>query len=214
MASSDDYRRKVLDLLRQTEPVDPSEKATAKPKAPRGAKPSVSITGNGNIVGNGNVVAGGSVNLNPVIRPKVHVTTGEGTIDAAQKAELTRLIGEWVTARNAVRKGEASFPAAWKALNNAFSLNSYHELPMEKFGEARAWLQRQLAIISSMKSAPKKLPDWRRNTIGAIKVRCKNQLGEPDAYKTYILKRFGKSSLALLTDDELQATRQYVFGKG
>ncbi|OIO54628.1 MAG: hypothetical protein AUJ55_11725 [Proteobacteria bacterium CG1_02_64_396] len=71
----------------------------------------------------------------------------------------------------------------------------------------------QTARINAMPSAPKKAPNWRRSTITAIKSRSTKQLGDPRAYAAYIETRFGKSSLADLTDDELQQTRVYVFGR-
>lgn len=168
-------------------------------------KPAISVQGDANIT------AGGDINLNPLVRPRVTVKTGDGVVDASQKAELQRLISEWVDARIAVRRTKFSFPAAWGAFNQHFGINKYAELPMESFGDARAWLQRQVAIISSMPSA-RKMPSWRGRTIGAIKARSKNQLGDPHAYSAYIQRNFGKDSLAHLTDNELQATRLYVFG--
>lgn len=161
----------------------------------------------------GQVVAGDVINISPVLRPRVIVKTGDGVVDAKQKAELKRLVGEWVDARSRVRKSQSTYAGAWSAFNANFAINSYAELPMERFDEACAWLRRQLAIINGMKSAPKVLPDWRPKAISAIKARCKNQLGDADAYKPYIQTRFGKSSLTELTDDELQKTKVYVMGK-
>lgn len=161
----------------------------------------------------GQVAGGNIINISPVLRPRVIVKTGDGVVDAKQKAELKRLVGEWVDARSRVRKSRSTYGAAWSAFNANFSINSYAELPMERFDEACSWLRRQLAIINGMKSASKVLPDWRPKAISAIKARCKNQLGDPDAYKPYIQTRFGKSSLTELTDDELRKTKVYVMGK-
>lgn len=175
----------------------------------RESRPDGSIS----VRGEGNITAGRDVNLNPIVRPRVVVKTGDGAVDASQKAELQRLIREWIEARMAVRRSTFSFQAAWSAFNRHFGLNSYAELPMEDFGAARAWLQQNIATIASMPSAPRKMPGWRGRTIGAIKARCKNQLGDPRAYAPFIERRFGKSSLAQLSDDELQATRLHVFGR-
>lgn len=161
----------------------------------------------------GQVAAGDIININPVLRPRVIVKTGDGVVDAGQKAELKRLVGEWVEARSRVRKSQSTYGGAWSAFNAKFSINSYAELPIERFDEACAWLRRQLGILNGMKSAPKVLPDWRPKTISAIKARCKNQLGDADAYRPYIQTRFGKSSLTELTDDELRKTKAYVMSK-
>lgn len=207
---SDDLKKLVGEAFRAH--ATPSE-APQKARRRKKPAPASTITGDGNIVGDGNLVSGRDINISPVIRPKVVVKTGDGVVDAAQKAELKRLIGEWIEARNAVRKGDMSWPGAWSAFNAAFGLNKYDELKMEEFGKARAWIQRQTAIISSMRSAPKKMPNWRNGVIAAIKARSKNQLGDADIYRPYIQNRFGKCSLTELTDDELQTTRQYIFGK-
>lgn len=63
-----------------------------------------------------------------------------------------------------------------------------------------------------MASAPRKDPAWRARAIAYIKARCKNQLGDERAYLPYIA-RFGKTSLADLTDDELARTRTYIARK-
>ncbi len=200
MTDQEDPKKKIKRLIRESStPI--RRRGTAK------KDPKIKVRGDGNIT------AGRDINLNPVIRPKVVVKTGDGTIDAAQKAELHRLVGEWIESRQAVRRSPFGWPAAWKAFNNAFGINKYDELPMEEFGKARAWLQRQIAIIDSMPSARKKAPNWRARTISAIKARCKNQLRDPDAYRPYIKSRFGKDSLAHLADDELQRTKTYIMGR-
>lgn len=58
-----------------------------------------------NITGSGNFVAGRDFHLHQEAskppRPKVVVQTGIGVIDPKQKAELTRKLSQWLTARNA-----------------------------------------------------------------------------------------------------------------
>ncbi len=157
------------------------------------------------------VAAGDIININPVFPVRVVVRTGDGVIDAAQKAELQRLVKEWVTARQQVRRGGFTYAAAWGAFNAAMAVNKYDELPMDRFGDARSWLMRQMGILKGMKSAPKRLPNWRNSTIAAIKARCRNQLGDQYAYIAFIGDRFGKQSLTQLADDELQKTKAHVW---
>lgn len=200
---SEDPEKRVLRLMREGGKPKPAAKPKRKPR-PKAAQ-SIQVHGSGNVVAGRDVVS-------PIVRPRVTVKTGDGVIDASQKAELQRLIADWVNVRGAVRKSGFSYGAAWSALNRHFGVNKYAELPMEEFGAARAWLQRQIAIVDGMPSAPRKVAGWRGRTIGKIKARAKNQLGDADIYKPWLEKRFGKDSLTLLTDDELQATRQHVFG--
>lgn len=196
---SADRRGKIVELLKQSKPA-------RKPATGRQAVGHVI-----RVAGNGNVVAAGDVNLMPVLRPRVVVKTGDGVIDASQRAELQRLVHDWVEARTAVRKSSSSYAAAWGALNRHFGISGYAELPMEQFGEARQWLARQVGIVHSMASAPKKVSGWRHRTQDSIKARCRNQLGDEAFYRPYIERKFAKSSLRDLTDDELQRVKQYVF---
>lgn len=197
----DDEKKKAVVRLLKNATTEAAEKVT---------ETKIDINGNNNIIGNGNVHIGGDVNLSPQVTNKTVVKTGDGVVDAEQKAELQRLIYDWVDSRNAVKKRSMSRPAAWKAFNATFGINSYHELPMEQFGEGRLWIMKQIGIISSMKSAPKKMPGWRTRTITYIKAACKNDLNNPDAYKPYIEQKFCCNSLAKCKDDELQAVKQYV----
>lgn len=196
---TDGKKAKIINLLKEVQPNSPRQKDATKTSL--------------SIVGNGNIQAYRDVNISPRVVHKTVVKTGDGTIDASQKAEIQRLISEWIETRNAVRKHPMSYAAAWRSFNAAFDLNSYHELPMERFGEGRAWLMRQLGIISNMPSAPKRMPGWRTRTIGAIKAACRNDLDDPDAYRLYTEKNFGCTSLTKLTDDDLQATKQYIVSR-
>lgn len=194
-----DRRGKIIELLKQSRPAHRSR---------AGGKTSGNVV---RVAGNGNVVAGGDVHFSPILRPRVVVKTGDGVIDASQRAELQRLVHDWVEARLSVRRSAFSYGAAWSAFNRHFGISGYAELPMEQFGTAREWLARQVGIVHSMASAPAKVPGWRHRTQGGIKARCKNQLGDAEFYRPYIQRIFGKASLRDLTDDELQQVKQYVF---
>jgi len=191
-------RNEIVRLLKESEPNDKGKTAESK----------IEISGNNNIVGNGNIHL-----ISPQLVNNTIVKTADGTIDAAQKAELQRLIDEWVESSNAVKKRVLTYGAAWKSLNAAFDANSYHEIKMEQFEEARRWIMQKIGIISGMKSAPKKLLGWRTKTIQYIKAACKNDLNDPNAYKSYIEQKFQCDSLAKLGDNDLQAVKQYIAGR-
>lgn len=170
--------------------------------------PTTLIRGDSNIIGNNN-----TVNHSPRIIKKTIVKTGDGVIDQDQKGELLRLRDEWIATHNAVKATPLTQRTAMSRLNRHMGVNTYHEIPMERFGEARAWMMQQPAIVRNMKSAPAKAPNWRSKTITYIKTRCKNQLGDDQIYKPYIETKFGKNSLALLSDVELQVVKQHVAQK-
>lgn len=180
-----------------------------KPAARRKATSSIEVNGNGNIVGNGNTV----IKTEKVIhRPKVEVKTGDGVITAEQKARLQQLVKDWMSARSAVRKSELSFAAAWSAVNKKAGVNSYHEIPTAKFKSVEAWLVKQTAIVHSMPSAPAKSTQWRNSRIKGIQSRC-NELGIQDKRKIYMLRTFGKDSLTLLSDTDIEKVYRWAMGK-
>lgn len=147
-------------------------------------------------------------------RPKVVVKTGDGVIDATQRAELLRLKNEWLLAYNAVKAKPLSHASASSRLNAAMKVSGYAELKPEQFDKARTWLLRQAAMIRAMPSAPRKEGDkWRIARYKAIKARCKNQLGDEYAYVSHIQENFGKTSLTELDAKELERTYRYVMDK-
>lgn len=217
MTSSDDStpHSKIAQLIKKSVP------RAEKPKKSTEKQPLDKKQGVIYVAGNGNVVAGGDVTQNITnnahhyapVRPQVVVKTGDGTIDAAQKAELKKLVAEWVATHQALKQRKLSWVAAWASFNSAMKVNSYAELKPEQMDKAKAWLLRQTAILNSMASAPKKLPELRAKRYASIKARCKNQLGDEFAYLAYIKKYFNKSSLTELDDTELDRTYRFVMSK-
>lgn len=196
MPADDDARGKIIRLM----------KDATEGQNNQGTPPSV-IT----VSGNGNAVAGRDViQVSPVIRQETKVTTGDGVVSAAQKARIQQLIKDWLLSHNAVKARPLTFQAAYSALNKRFKVNSYHELPGDRFDDAVKWLQQQRARIQNMRSAPKKDPTVASSAIRYIKARCKNDLGNADLYRPYILKTFGASSLADLDASQLQRVRGWV----
>lgn len=149
----------------------------------------------------------------PQRAPRVTVIPGDGVISEDQKVTLTALRDEWITLHNAIKKRPLGYGAAWGRINKAAGATSYHLIRAEKFEAAVAYVRKQIALLRGMASAPAKDQKWRASRIGAIKARCTNQLGDPEAYKPYIRKNFGADSLAALATDELQRTYTYIMGK-
>lgn len=197
----DDKKKKVVDLFKSN--------AKPKPVARRKPKPTIEIKGDSNIVGDGNTV----IKTEKVIhRPKVEVKTGDGVVTAAQKARLQQLVKDWIAVRGAVRKSDLSFAGAWAAVNKQAKVNSYHEIPVEKFPSIERWLLTQIAIVNSMPSASKKSKTWRDDRISSIQARC-NQLSIQDKRKIYMLKNFGKDSLTMMSDEEVEKVYRWAMGK-
>lgn len=195
----DDKKKKVVDLF----------KKNSKPKSVPKPKPSIEVNGHSNIVGDGNTV----IKTEKIIhRPKVEVKTGDGVVTAEQKARLQQLVKDWMAARSAVRKSELSYAAAWSAVNKKAGVNSYHEIPTAKFKAVESWILNQTAIVHSMPSASAKSTQWRSSRIKGIQSRC-NELGIQDKRKAYMLKTFGKDSLTLLSDSDIEKVYRWTMGK-
>lgn len=204
MTREDDPKAAIVSLMEGATPIT---EPVHKPRRP--ARATNEIKGNGNIVGNNNTV----LNQPRLVRQTI-VKTGDGVIDAAQKAELLRLRNEWRDTHNRLKRKPMHPSGPMSALNRKMGVNRYVEIPQERFAEARAWMQQQIAMLRNGKpSAPTKLPNWRSSTISYIKASCKNQLGDAAAYVPFAEKHFGKSSLSALNDTELQKVRIHIAGR-
>lgn len=147
----------------------------------------------------------------PAIR--VVVQPGPEHIGEAEKLQLKALHTEWVALHDTLKKAPLAPALAWSRINRAAGATSYHLILAERFEAAVHYVQQEMAKLRAMRSAPAKDADWRARRIGAIKARCKNQLGNIDAYKAYIKRNFGADSLSALATDELQKTYAYIFAK-
>lgn len=170
------------------------------------------ISGGTNILGtNGDVHVQVSAPTRRSVR--VVVNPGEGCLSENQKSALTLRRDEWMALHAALKKNPLSHGRAWGLINRFAGVTSYHLIPVGKFDSVMDFVQKQMAMLRQMASAPSKDKGWRAKRIGAIKARCKNQLGDADAYKPYIAKRFKAVSLSDLATDDLQATYAYIMAK-
>lgn len=195
---TDDPKKKIVQLFKQ------GTKPKRRPPQPKAGN-AVSVNGDGN------VVAGGDVHYHagPPARPQVVVKTGEGVIDAKQKAALTQKLKQWLAARNAIRRDEMTIQAAWSAMNAFVGVNSYHEMTPEQYKRALAWLTRQRSILRSMPSARIEISSFRNDMISAIKARSK-QLGDLNYYRPYIVSTYDLDSLTKMSDQQLQEVRAWI----
>jgi len=138
---------------------------------------------------------------------------GPEHIGEDQKRTLQDLCKEWVDLHNAIKRNKLTYASAWSRVNKAAGSRSYHYIRRECFDTTCAYIRREMAMLRNMGSAPAKDLEWRSKRIGAIKARCNNQLGTPDAYKAYIARNFKAASLTELATDELQKTYAYIMAK-
>ncbi|BBL70372.1 hypothetical protein [Methylogaea oryzae] len=206
---NEDKKNRVVNLFKEH----------SKSKAPRRRKATssgntVNISGNGNAVGQ---IVGGDVHNHhyPATprAPKVVVTPAGDVITEAQKVALRQLRDEWIDLHNAIKKRPLTQAAAQKRINDKALVTSYHLIPANQYDGLVRWIKQQMGRLRNMPSAAAKDDGWRAAKIGAIKARCKNQLGDDKAYVDYIKKNFGQSSLSALATDQLQRTYAYIMSK-
>lgn len=175
-------------------------------------KSTIYINGSGNVVGQGNFVNHGVVNINKTARRTVNVKTGDGVVNATQKHQIKSLLYEWVDTHNSIKKAQISYGLAWSKLNSFLKVNSYHEIASGDFDKAIKYIRQKLGELRNMASAPKKVSNWRAQTIKSIQARC-SERGWQEWRKTYMSKTFMKSSMTELTDEELQKLYQTIWSK-
>lgn len=201
----DELKNKVVDLFKA---------GSTDSRQPASAGNTIYVDGKGHAFGQ---VAGGDIHNhhyeNPPRGPKVTVTPGDGVISEEQKVALTRLRDEWILLHNSIRKKPLGYGAAWSRINKSAGATSYHLIQDCNFYRAVTYIKKEMAKLRNMRSAPAKDGNWRNAKIGAIKARCKNQLGDDVAYRPYIKKNFKAESLADLATDELQRTYAYIMAK-
>lgn len=171
-----------------------------------------SVFGGTNIIGNQGGVHVQIATTAPA-RPRVVIQPGPEHINDAQKIALAALRDEWLTLHATLKKKPLSHSVAWTRINKAAGATSYHLILKDRYEDALNFIKVEMAKLRGMRSAPAKDGEWRSKRIGAIKARCKNQLGDIEAYKPYIRKNFKADSLSDLATDDLQRTYAYIMAK-
>lgn len=209
----DEKRRRIAEVLGEATP-KPPRRRTTKP-APLKAGATMYINNSGEI--SGQVAAGDIHNhthTKPQRSPKVTIQPSGDVVSESQKVALIKLRDEWIALHNAIKTAhKLTYGGAQKAINAQADVTSYHLIPAAKYNDVVGWIKQQMGRLRNMASAPAKDPKWRASKITPIKLRCKNQLGDPEAYRAYIKKNFGATSLTDLSTDELQRTYAYIMAK-
>ncbi|MEQ9132691.1 MAG: ORF6C domain-containing protein [Salinisphaeraceae bacterium] len=168
----------------------------------------VSIRGDGNVVGDGNTV----IRTDKVEhRPRVQVSPGDQHISDEQAATLKRMVGEVVETESLVKMNPKSYQAVWSALNRHCRVPQYRLIPAESFEKARRYLSQWLGRLGNAKTAPRKIPDWRKSRYAYIHTSLKQLNAESD-FRDLLAKRYNATSMTELSDAELNEVRDVVAG--
>ena len=207
MNSDDDKKRALASKIEEV-----LVKSTTKPRVRKKTTDIITINitaGNGDGHGIGNTI----IKTEKVVhKPKIQVKTGDGVVTAEQKARIQQLVKDWISTHDAVKQTKLTPAAAWSITNKQAGVNSYHEIPAEKFDKIEKWLLKQIALVNAMPSAKKKSSTWRATRIKGIQSRC-NELGMQVKRKEYMKKYFGKDSLTMLSDDDVEKVYRWVMSQ-
>ncbi|WP_162899639.1 MULTISPECIES: hypothetical protein [Ralstonia solanacearum species complex] len=172
--------------------------------APTNAAPIVNVSGGTVFVGNGNV------HNVYTVRPRITtvVQTGNGVLDAHQKRRLLDLRDQIAAVSRYVDSHAVTPAGVMRRLNQHMQVNSYAEILSDKFGQAETYLVRWRARLEGMEGATRS-PGWRDRRIRAIHARCRELNAEGRRY-AYMRKRFGKTSLVDLSNEEVDQVYRAV----
>lgn len=169
----------------------------------------IAIHGGTNIIGNQGPVHVYTRDTRP---PPAPTPPPPDHITEEQAATLKRLHDDWVALAEAVKtRAKPITPQqAWININRAGHCTTYKHMRQERFESVCTYVQQQMAILRSGKTARSRDPKWRSSRIGAIKARSINQLGNEFVYLPYIKKSFNAQSLTELDDEQIEATYRHV----
>ncbi|WP_416053092.1 ORF6C domain-containing protein [Cupriavidus basilensis] len=146
---------------------------------------------------------GQTINNVYTVKPKITVVqTGLGVVDASQKARLLELRDQIAGVSRAIEGQTVSPATIMRKLNAHMNVNSYAEIPSDKFDRAESYLVRWRGRLDGMPGANHS-QGWRDRRVRAIHARCK-ELGCDQWRINYMRKAWGKESLIDLPDDQLE----------
>jgi transcriptional regulator with XRE-family HTH domain len=175
----------------------------------KAVQPTVAVQNGTNVIG---VMNGGTVHqirtekVNHIT--KAEVKPGDEHISESQAAKLTELVNEVVELEGKLKKTPKTHRAVWGALNAHMGVTRYRLIPFDGFEKAEKYLRQWIGRLNSMASAPTKDADaWRKRKYAYIKINSKD---DPEALERYIERNFKASSLAELSNEELEQTYRYI----
>lgn len=172
------------------------------------------VINGGNVIG---LVSGGTVHQittqRHVTKTIAEVRPGEHHITDEQAAVLMALVNDVAKLEEKLKATPKGHRAIWAALNSHCGVPKYRLIKQEDFPIARKYLDQWMGRLNSMASAPSKDGDaWRKRKYAYIKINSKDEVSSA-AVLAYIHRNFGVSSLADLSNDELEKTYRYVAGR-
>lgn len=169
--------------------------------------------------GSANVVQfaqpGASINMvttqRYVTTTKADVKPGVEHITEKQAAKLTELVKTILELEGKVKKKPASYRSVWGALNSHCGVTKYRLIPLDLYPKAEKYLYQWIGRLNSTATAKNKdNSEWRKRKYSYIKINIK---GMESWFEAYLFKKFQVSSIADLTDDELDTAYKAVAAK-
>jgi transcriptional regulator with XRE-family HTH domain len=187
--------------------------ANAK-EAEQAVAPVVSIAGtNGNVIG---VINGGAtihqVNTQRHVQKTIaQVNPGGEHISDEQAAALHVLVDKVIETEARLKQKPKGYRAVWGALNAHCGVPQYRLIRSADFQKAQKYLHQWIGRLDAMATAPIKDGDaWRKRKYAYIKINSKD---DPEVVDRYIAKNFRASSIAELSNSQLEQLYRYVAGR-
>lgn len=90
-------------------------------------------------------------------------------------------------------------------------VNKIDQIDQDELNTCKHYINQRIMIINTGNSKlTRKLDGWRQKHIGVIHQKCKEKGISDEKRKAFMLDKWGKDSLKLLSDDELRECYQYA----
>lgn len=165
------------------------------------------IAGNGSTVNNIHTT-------NHTTKTIAEIKPGIEHITDEQAGLLKNLVDDIVVIESTVKqKNPRSHRAVWAALNKYCKVPSYRLIKFQDFEKAEKYLRSKIGQLTSMKTAPKKMPDWRNKRYRYIHASFQEYPELEKWFSDYIQQKFQTTSKTELTDTDLQSAYEALSNK-
>lgn len=163
-------------------------------RTPAAVEQTISGSGNVGVVGDGNNV---HVTVRPTYsrrQPTINVQPGEQHVSPFQADEIHALV------KGVVKATGRSYSFVWETIKKKFTFGKYQLLAREKYEPVRAYLRQWIASAGGGGQSTVS----KRAAVARIQIESKKAPGLYDDIHSFIRDRFGVTSLADLTLEQLQ----------
>jgi hypothetical protein len=202
MSDDQDVQGKIIDFLKHAKGKSIGNKQPSKAH-------SVLIENSTGVIVGDNAQLTNIVTRKIINRTIVKRTPGDGYISDEQAAELTSLVHDIVDLEKILKKKPRTYAAVWSTLFRRLLVTKRDLIPLEKYDDAISFLIQQKGMLTSMPSARKHLPDWRKRKYAYVHMKVK-EFDLEQRLREHLIRRYGVFSLTELDDYKLEAVYRLI----